>query len=1397
MNIRHYSDYISVPADYEANMTREAINKAADTWLYFDPHPSYLSFLRTLFDESKSTWLTGNFGTGKSSATLVTHKLFTDDLERVRRWFLKNKDAIPNHEELLRQVEEAREAGILVIYDYNAAGLDANQEFLVRLEKGITDALQERNLSVPPNAGLASVIERLRREGSRFFEQRDEIQSRLLSLDSSVRTVNQLISRLHDETRPREEGEAPTHYLEDVLTVFRHDSIYLDVNVSTFRAWVKQILEVNHLSRIIYLFDEFADFLDENRTLKTFEDVTEAPSVNRFYLVPTTHKQINAFYSENSPGAKKARDRFYFCDLKMPNDTAFRLAHNAMRECEDAELRREWRDVRDNVLWRSVKTVAERFDAPPESEDYVSKESFLNILPIHPMAAFLLKFLSDSAGSNQRSIFEYLKGSANGREFQDFISSGGPDVSGRVFLTVDYLWRYFMERDDLGQQKEISEIRTEYARIHTREFANFPDDNEEIRVLKTVLLFCLLSRLTLGAHERLRPTVENICLSYQGDNAIGNVDGVLHTLRGKHAFSIINGNIELFTTSVSSAELTKKADELFSQFHEILSPKCTEKLEEYTQTARGSFSNGRFDLRVSDVNHVNLTNLSSSVRDKYSADLRKDNGTVCLWFVIAKDQTGQMQIPEKAENLLRQLRGHRIVMISFPYVTFCSDDVNQWREYTNLYAQYLLENSDTAKEQIKKNYEEMENRWFSALRRSGEKLDLRHYDVGQSRTILEHVSLAQLKEFLREYVCSALPCCPDLFPAPITSFTNKGLQSWALAGIRFSGSSAPQTQLIGALRASGISVEPEWFHQNPEHFLTRIHALLMKRYSDTVEKGGEFSMNEVWKEVKRAPYGMRNNGLSAFTLGFCLRSLLEKNCQWTNGQTTEPLDDKTLAEIVEKAVSEKPDKEKRICQLSKELRTFAARAGEMFGLLPDSDMNPVAALNNIGEAVRRLSHRIPLWVLADSLRREAPEDVVSYEVFRDLCTALRTSSKGNQAERSNAMSRIGKAILSDEDLPARLCAVIQPGRFISAFHEYVDWIDAELPALAERIGDVSQQYCDRIVGELADDAGWLWNERDISKTVEKVHTEYRVVEMCRPFLHISGFSNYDSVMRGLTERFRSGGVPYDVIAERYPGLRRVFFLAEKPNTEEDIYQELQNNLSALSALYGDKMREQMTDLTAGLIDGAGIPREDLYAAMQACSAQPSFHLDMTKSDYGKLLQQCIDASHRQIAVRGIQAEWKRITGCLSLQDWAKQVHLPAWTALCGIDQRNQILEAMENPDNLSIQALEASRTSLEALPPVRVQQCQKAFLQAIIPVRYQKLKIHFQPLIAYLREKYGTDPNHWPVSPDIETFVREQYQIEFAPDIVLTLRSRDPGELKEHLISLAGEYPEIGLHFLE
>jgi hypothetical protein len=1366
-------------------MTSAEINKTPDRWLDFYPHTEFEGICKTLLSVlvsgDRSVWITGNYGTGKSNAALVVQKLFMDDEARVHYWLDSyGTNGLTDRTSLEKDLFARRDDGTLVVYDFNATGVGPNEDLLVRLEKGIITVLEERNMTIPAQSNLDSVIVRLRREGANFFATRDRIQGQLAYLNTGIKTVEQLVEALNKEHKST---DAPSYLLDDVQRVLHNDNIYLDVNVPTFHAWLKKIFAKNRLKSIVYLFDEFHPFIEANKEqLKTFEDVTESPSVNRFFLVPVTHMEIKAYLAEGSGSARKANDRFYFRPLKMPNDTAFRLAKHAMKDVN--ALADEWKTEKDK-LWTTISSIVDKFSGAEDPK----RDSFYNILPIHPMAAFLLKFLSESAKSNQRSFFEFLKGSADGKEFQDFIRVGGPEVANKQFLTVDYLWNYFINRNDLGLNSDISTIGLTYKQIRDREFSNQTDDAIELRVLKTVLLFCLLDKLSPDGHDRLKPTVENVELSFKGDGTIADPTRIVRDLERKHCYSIVNGNISLFTVSpVSPTEIAKYE----GQFHELLSPKVETMLEDYTKSYR-QYSSGRFDIRVSDANHTTLTNINQSTRDKYSKGLARDDGSVCLWFVIAKNKEEELSIPQKIESMLTQLRDHRILMFTFPSLSFCHNNAGLWNEYVRHYAQYMTENDGTAKAQIKKSLENLEKEWFTEIKKHTAVIKVYQYLNGQVDT--SDTSWSAFKDLITGYVRRSLPNCVDYLGTANILFGNSGLKGWATAGIQYNAVSGPQGQVVKAFKGQGVSDSEDWFAQNAKHPLAEIHALFEKKIANSIGKGGTLSVREVYIELQRAPFGMRYNALSAFVLGFVLRDILSKNFQWTNGQLTKPLDTDTLAEIIESAVKSEIRAEKTICRLSKEEKMFIDKAPAMFGVPALQDATVESVLGQIQTRIESISVRVPLWILPEYVRVENDERADTIEqVLNNVCTAFTTSSKGKIEDRTNAIKEAGAAILADSDLVGTIHGYIKSENFSKAFEIYVDRENPALAEFAESIGDVSHEYCRAILEKTAETAGWLWKQADISKEIDDMLCEYEVISLAKSMCGFAGFVPYKSVFDALkTAVTQTNRLPKTMLESAYPALSNFLSAFQTGGTTEVIKSALSQSADIIEKLFFDTSKSESVKILKVRLNNVTLQDSDLLGILSGIPG--GFGLD--EGTFLDAIRAKIEEYAKHSVVLNIKTEWVRLSGAQTPSEWAMNNGIPPRFIFGGLSQTEDLLKAIEQPETFAATKLAELLEVIKEASAQSIGDCQKAFLTETVPHKYARFSISPASLLEFLRSRYGTQPNNWPRHPDISDFIRDQYKGTFAPQIKEKIGKREAEELKQRLLQLADENPELGLLFWE
>ncbi len=97
-----------------------------------------------------------------------------------------------------------------------------------------------------------------------------------------------------------------------------------------------------------------------------------------------------------------------------------------------------------------------------------------DIMPLHPMAALVLKNIASAFASNQRSMFDFIKVKDDSQAFQWFISNFGPDDD-YPLLTIDMLWDFFYEKGKDNLSPDIRMIRLSILKMSQKIFKIGPD----------------------------------------------------------------------------------------------------------------------------------------------------------------------------------------------------------------------------------------------------------------------------------------------------------------------------------------------------------------------------------------------------------------------------------------------------------------------------------------------------------------------------------------------------------------------------------------------------------------------------------------------------------------------------------------------------------------------------------------------------------------------------------------------------------------------------------------------------------------------------------------------------------------------------------------------------------
>ena len=542
-----YSEYFDINQDYFPEINESSIKAGVD-WRKTYPHKTFIDLLRATErmlarannSDKKGIWIEGAYGTGKSLVAWTLKNLLDCTDEDLKDYFAEYP-ALQSEPDLRNKLLGHKQGKIITAYRYASGGIDGDRALIMAVYESVTKALR--------NAGVAYKGENTLRGGVAAWLSDDVNKSffnTLISLPEyrglgsfAGKTVDDIIYLLNN---PNANVDA---LMSDIFALADSRGITaLTTSMDDLIAWLTDVIDKNNLKAIILVWDEFSAYFKKNRTsLDEFQKLAELSNHKPFYLIIVTHMS-GSIFSETDQTGKIVRDRFVRKEIELPDSIAFELIRHALK-VKDAQ-KEIWDSLADDLNSRmpfSRKAVSKAVN--------VSEDVLKGMLPIHPLAALLLKNISSAFASNQRSMFNFIKNADTEdlKAFQWFINNHSPDNAD--ILTIDYLWNFFYEKGTdeyvFGAGKSILDtiIRTILDAFPLNEDKLLYDEK---RVLKTVLMMQAISQKLGDSMELFRTTDQNINYAFEGtdqeDNRAVNIakklvrDGILHKTYWRWEISI-------------------------------------------------------------------------------------------------------------------------------------------------------------------------------------------------------------------------------------------------------------------------------------------------------------------------------------------------------------------------------------------------------------------------------------------------------------------------------------------------------------------------------------------------------------------------------------------------------------------------------------------------------------------------------------------------------------------------------------------------------------------------------------------------------------------------------------------------------------------------------------------
>lgn len=1399
MAMENYRYYFDIDPDYFPAVNEAVINSNHDMWKKFFPHDTFIKLVKNTVNvldrkQKLSIWVEGAYGTGKSHAVLTLKKLLDADESDVQEYFDKygmDNDLCNN---LLRIKNSGR---VLTVHRYGSSNIRGDNDLVLAIQESIEKAFAVAGIE---NKGRDSLKEAV----IRYLTDAENKQSFNVYVKGSYAglfggdDVDAIVENL------RTYKDAALHALMDkIFKVARERQIRaFSMTASDLADWIKEVIEVNSLKAIVFIWDEFTEyFYNNSRNLTGFQELCELSETEPFYFILVTHVSSGLFH-EGDKDFIKLNGRFVnpHSLISLPENIAFQLMGAAMEKNTDKVVQDDWAEVTDEL---SDRTKESRKIVMGIAS--IKEKEMLDILPIHPYTALLLKHISSAFDSNQRSMFDFIKNDRGDeiKGFQWFIDNFGPE-NDNPLLTIDMLWEFFYDK---GRDLLAHDIRT-VLDYFTRS-QNQKLDADEKRILKTVLLLQAISQHAGDSVELFIPNEKNVDHAFEGSDMDGGAAGrcAEKLVRDKILFKKQLGNgkfqYNAYVNEVSGAELDKFKDDIDRKTTSAL---ITELLTDKTTVTDALTLGGAMKLRY-ELKYVSAADFDQAIRALRNRENEFENKIPAV-ACFAKNDTEANAIAKKIRDAIKD-GSFNIVFIDATVTPFGQDGYSQYR---NEMAQSMYQQGkdNTLATQYSNNAKDALKKWKNRIASGEFVVYTKKKPDGERATSMESL-MAILQGINKEKFSDCLEGAYNVLPTMFTPSSLKlGVECGATRTTRQTFSSGNVTTKLETALQDAWNDDRYW-ESHPNILISRIKKDIDEAIQKAFDDGGRISIKSIYEIVQGKPYGFMPCNLSAFILGFVLREYIDGSYSWSDGLTNDSLNLDKLKEMVAEVINLQitPNaryKDKYIVAMTPEEKAFNEATSIAFGI-------PLHLCTSIEQTRERIRNKLkeysfPIWTIKEIMPGIAlkTEESVIRSLIDCYCGIANSNNMGGSKTDNSIALEIGEICLKNKNASEDLKGLLTKENCTEGMKKYVaDFEGGQLVELASEIGD-NGQYINVLRGKFdADAANWVWNIETAQQKIREVILEYKIIsesskvigknitftntirEWCDKcgLIRISyaaaknQFGGMESFMEMLCSIKRAGTILdsqkqkfLDLLVANAEGFNRFY------NNQVDLFKEV-------CAFYLDGFSdEEIRGLYQTLPTGVFIDDKVAYTNM----------VDAKAKDY-----------RSNLGNEQLKALWREKTKSASPIEWSRKHLMPILSLVPDAEVQNaRAAFGTLNRNHPDASSVEKAREYLEKASFYKLMDDQttldRIFRDTIIK-NYDVMLTDIDEVKGYLDSRITQEPYDWFGLPEVDKKLQQmaeaKYNQEGCTRALEKIDSMDDADVKRYLKELIKDNMTVGMEIIK
>lgn len=1380
MASKKYCEYFDVNESYFPCIDESAINAGAP-WETTYPHETFIDLLNSAEKmlggtTNRSIWIHGAYGTGKSQCAYALKKILEVPNDELRAYW-DRYEPLKKNKALLEKLIGHKEQGVLTAYRYASGSITSPQLLFLAVQESIRAALD----AVPgsykgENTLKESVIAWLTDSSHNAFVnsllQKPEWVSEF-SQSSAYEIINSLRKR-----------SDVSSLMESIFKMAEKEGITaLSLTADSLCAWIKDIVAQNH-TKVVLIWDEFSGFFRQNRnSLDEFQKIVALCQETHFYFVIVTHPITSiagASISKDDP-MSVVQQRYKQIEITLPPNIAFELIGHAFSVIPAAKD--QWEVMTDDLNSKiSASKIAVMKAAVVKSDSVMQ-----HMLPIHPMAALVLKNIASAFQSNQRSMFDFIKTpkDLDVHAFQWFIQNTRPD-SDRSLLTVDMLWDFFYEKGKDYLTSDIKLILDTYPQQ-----TNLTE--KEKVVLKTILIMQAVDQRLGGTIPVLKATDQNLSYAFEGDwdvyeNECKSIAKAL-VKKGVLIQTPIADGKQVYSAAVLAGD-GAKIDRLKDEVRK--NGTITKLVEEGTQLASALSLTPPLRLRYAvntDTGALPVVTVTNFV--KMMDQLKVKDTSWHFFAVLALARTDEEA--QTFRNMIKKTIGNaeykNILVIDALSSPLGLELFEEYVSYSAMSMYYNGNNNQQSKDNARKAREVLDRTWrdrihdgsfivWSYANQDGEKAT----GANAVHTIMQTVVLNRYNHV------------PD-FTKGLTESQLKNTQTKQVAKYGF-GLSDVKGLIAGCEKTVLGKVwnrDTYWSDQELEKEpISIIKRSVDKLIHEAFRENGRISIDEICELLETA-YGFAPCNLTAFVLGFLLKEYKGDpfRSQDSEGLRESMTPDK-LSEMIGNYYSKKA-KTTYIVSLTPEEKSFYELTEKAWRITPNTCTSPTQASSLIQAKMRDFVY--PVWTL------EEVDNTGVYDIVKKYIALIQSDGK---AAHTIAIE-IGKIGMQRSSCGDHLQALLTADNCLNGMSLFIQHFEGgKLSTLAKEIGASDHVLSDiKKLFSVKHAAQWIASTGE--DEIRKLTVEYSFVKVTNALLNVSKDSK-EGAFKSWRELLKFLGLSCESIQAKYPALNNLFTLLLKIVNYEDILPDNMKMLRDELTIHNTEMHDLLSSPLNSFIDLyapylTGFSHEECEIIKNSIT-EDMFVLSATKGN-AVVKKAADDYRKGQVKDQLFRLWSERTGGTKSPKHWSEHYKTPI---LCCIDpeiygeakKAFAVLNSSQHSESEIKMALEfcegADFFDVIADSDYR----NKCFMEQIVGC-YSKLLPDITAIRSAL-EDTDIAPYDWADDPRIKAKIKNMASVEYnaggSDAAINTIESMPIDQLKTWLKQLAVSDMELGVKII-